>query len=100
MIGVIAYLAHSASLSFFPYSSVLKELSLTPRKRSSTDITEDLTKMFIDKPVEQWSEVLDNLDIPKEIAIFALWSTAWCLTMPFWLCNLLITGLTDLIIAQ
>ena len=51
MIGVIAYIAHQASVSHFPQSTILSELSETPRKRTGIEIAEDLVKMTYEKKV-------------------------------------------------
>ena len=65
MIAVIAYIAHQISVTNLPSnSSVINELSPTPRARSSVGISEDLVKMFTEKPVPQWAEVLDKTDMP------------------------------------
>jgi len=55
MIAVIAYLAHQASVSFFPSSPILTELSLTPRNRTGMQVAEDLVTMFYEKPVDEWA---------------------------------------------
>jgi len=56
MIAVIAYVAHQISVDNLPgNSSVLKELSPEPRKRSSVEVSEDLVRMFNDKAVPQWA---------------------------------------------
>jgi len=65
MIAVIAYIAHQISVANLPTnSSILTELSPTPRARSSSEISEDLVKMFSEKPVPKWAEVLDTTDMP------------------------------------
>ena len=88
MIAVIAYLAHQSSVSYFPSSPVLTELSLTPRNRTGTQVAEDLVTMFSGKPVDQWAEVLDTADLPHVyfITFAALVSTGFSLVMPFSVC--------------
>jgi len=62
---VIAYIAHQISVVNLPTnSSIITELSPTPRARSSVEISEDLVKMFYEKPVPQWAKVLDTTDLP------------------------------------
>jgi hypothetical protein len=47
MIAIIPYLAHQASVSSLPgNSTVLKQLSLTPRSMDGVEVSEDLVKMF------------------------------------------------------
>jgi hypothetical protein len=102
MIAVIAYLAHQSSVSFFPYSPVLTELSLKKRTRTGAQVAEDLVTMFYEKPVTKWAEVLDTVDLPHVyfITFAALISTVFSLTMPFWICSWLITLLSDAIIPK
>jgi hypothetical protein len=52
MIAVIAYIAHQISVvNLHSNSSVINELSPTPRARSSVEISEDLVTMFSEKAV-------------------------------------------------
>lgn len=51
MIAVISYIAHQASVSSFPHSSVLTELSETARSKTGVEVAQDLMDMFYQKPV-------------------------------------------------
>ena len=46
MIAVISYVAHQASVAALPKSSILHELSATPRSKSAIAVTDDLVDMF------------------------------------------------------
>jgi len=87
MIAVIAYIAHQASVSYFPASSILSELSETPRKKSGVEIAEDLVKMTYEKKVWEWSQVIDDADLPHEyfVTFSALVATTLSLLLPFWI---------------
>jgi len=52
MIAVISYVAHQASVSYLPYSSILTELSPKKRTKSGIQVTDDLVDMFSKKPVD------------------------------------------------
>jgi len=66
-IAFIAYLAHQASLSNLKTNStVLKELSLTPRNKTAFELSDDFVSMFIDHPPPEWAEVLDTADFPHD----------------------------------
>lgn len=86
LIAVIAYIAHQISVVNLPTnSSIITELSPTPRARSSVEISEDLVKMFYEKPVPQWAKVLDTTDLPHqyEMTFAGLLSTAFGLMLPW-----------------
>jgi hypothetical protein len=85
MIAVISYLAHQASVSNFnSTSSVLNEISLTPRNKTGEQVSEDLVTMFYEKPVFQWAQVLDTADLPHVYyrTFAALISTGLALIIP------------------
>lgn len=46
MIAVISYVAHQYSVASLPKSSILTELSATPRSKSAIAVTDDLVNMF------------------------------------------------------
>ena len=88
MIAVISYLAHQASVSGLPGdSSILKELSPTPRSKSGVQVSEDLVNMFTNEPVDEWAEILDKADIPHVyfITFAALLATCFSLVLPWML---------------
>lgn len=66
-------------------SSILKELSPTPRSKSSVEVSEDLVKMFTEQPVAQWARILDTCDIPHTyfITFAALIATIVSLLLPW-----------------
>ena len=96
MIAVISYLAHQASVSGLPgNSSILKELSPTPRSKSGVQVSEDLVQMFTNEPVSEWAEILDNADLPHVyfITFAALISTVFSIVLPWTLTQWSITKL-------
>ena len=96
MISFIAYLAHQNTVSNLPSNStVLKELSLTPRNRSSSQISADIVSMFYDKSVPAWARVLDTSDFPHDyfIVFGAFLSTVLALILPWSLCQFVMTEL-------
>jgi hypothetical protein len=103
MIAVISYLAHQASVSGLPgSSSILKELSPTPRSKSGVQVSEDLVLMFTNEPVTQWAEILDKADLPHDyfITFAAIISTVFSLVMPWFLVEFSITQLANLLIPK
>lgn len=103
MIAVISYLAHQASVSNLPgNSSILKELSETPRSVSGIQVSEDLVTMFSDKPVDEWAEVLDTADLPHVyfITFAALISTIFSMLLPWELTKITISFLANAIIPK
>lgn len=100
MIAVISYLAHQASVSYLPASSVLTELSSTPRTKTGIQVSDDLTTMFYEKKVDEWAEVLDTCDIPHEyyITFAAIFSTVSSVMFPWLVVEHLINGLCGFLI--
>jgi hypothetical protein len=91
MIAVIAYVAHQMSTINLPgNSSILKELSPTPRSKSSVEVSEDLVLMFTEQPVAEWARILDTCDIPHSyfITFAALIATIVSLLLPWTLTHL------------
>lgn len=67
MISVISYLALETITEHMPgNSTVLKQLSETPRGKSSYEVVEGLTKMFSDQPPSEWSKTLTDIDMPGD----------------------------------
>ena len=95
MIAVISYVAHQASVSFLPASSVLTDLSTTPRGKTGIQVSDDLVTMFYEKPVTEWAEVLDTCDISHDyyITFAAIFSTVASLLLPFFAVELVINKL-------
>jgi len=103
MIAVISYLAHQSSVVGLPSnSSILHELSPTPRSKSGLNVSEDLVNMFSEKPVGEWAEVLDNADLPHVyfITFAALIATVFSMIVPWTACYWLIRELAYLIIPK
>jgi hypothetical protein len=101
MIAVISYLAHQSSVVGLPSnSSILHELSPTPRNKSGLQVSEDLVTMFSEKPVDQWAEVLDTADLPHVyfITFAALASTIFSISLPWIISQFVISKLVYLII--
>jgi len=71
-IDVVAFIAHQASLRpLNSDSAILMDLNNTAREQNSLDIAEELTKIFVDKPVQEWKESIDGMDIPDFMNSFA-----------------------------
>jgi hypothetical protein len=103
MIAVISYLAHQASLSSLPgKSSILNELSPTPRSKTGVQVSEDLVQMFTNEPVADWAEILDKADLPHDyfITFACLLSSLFSLILPFSLTEWSISKLAYLIIPE
>ena len=64
MIAIISYLAHQASVEHLKSnSSVLNELSLTPRSKTGVMVSEEFVEMLSNQPVSEWAETMENADI-------------------------------------
>jgi hypothetical protein len=103
MIAVISYLAHQASVKNLPLeSSILKQLSMTPRSKDGIEVSEDLVKMFSEKPVPEWAEILDTADLPHVyfITFAALIATCFSLIFPWFVTQMAITFLSKLLIPK
>ena len=73
VIAVLAYLNHQASLSGVPYSSVLHDLSETPRPRSGIEMADDLQNMYYHEPSSNWFNITEALKLPNyELVIGSL----------------------------
>ena len=87
MIAVISYLSIESMTQYFPGdSTVLKQLSETPRKKSSYEVVEGLTKMFIDHSPSEWSMILSDIDMPTDymMSFCALVSIIGSLVLPWY----------------
>jgi hypothetical protein len=88
MMGVLAYLSHEAMVSNLPGdSTILKQLSETPRSKTAVETTTELTEMFSTQPVAMWAEMLDEADIPHDynITFSAFVVTILSMIVPFFL---------------
>lgn len=71
-IAIVAYTAHQASVSAFASdSTILNDLSVTARSKTGAESQEDIIQMSLNKPVEEWTEVFLDLDVPNEGYSFA-----------------------------
>jgi len=70
-IDVVSYLAHQAMLENLQVTSIVKDLSPTPRNRSAIEIAQQLADMLQNMPVEVWEEEIANLDTPEYMMTFA-----------------------------
>ena len=72
MITLLAYLGHQASIAGLKVedqnSSILRELSITPRNQSALDISTNYTHMFVSLGADQWSSILDDADLPRNVS--------------------------------
>ena len=103
MIAVISYLAHQFSVSHLPSnSSILHELSVEKRSKSGLDVSEDLVRMFSEKHVDEWAEVLDTADLPHVyyITFAAILSTTFSLIFPWLFTQFLIELLAYFLIPE
>ena len=96
MISMIAYISHQISIEHIPGgSSVLRELSKTPRKRSAEQEVERMTDMLINKDINQWPAIIESTDIQHRYYItFAALIAGVCgLIFPWWLVEMIIPPL-------
>jgi hypothetical protein len=103
MIAVISYLALETVTEHMPgNSSVLKQLSETPRAKSSYEVVEGLTKMFSDEAPQEWSKTLTDMDMPADyMMIFtALVASIGALTCPWFLINHFVGYLAPIVISD
>jgi hypothetical protein len=83
-------------------SSILNELSPTPRNKTSVQVSEDLVKMFYEQEVPQWASVLDNTDLPHsyEVTFAGIISTVASLMLPWTVTHYLISKLAHALISS
>jgi len=99
MIDVVSYLAYQAMVENLPTNtSVIKELSLTPRRKSGIQETQDLMNMFTSKPVEEWEAQIRSMDMPNFFISFSgLIGPMILMRFDVVTADLLIFGLMDLL---
>jgi len=100
MIAVISYLAHQASVSGLPgNSTILKELSSTPRNMTGVEVSAQLTNLFL-KPATEWPQVLNSLDLPLDyyITFCAFLATCASLIAPWFVVEGVFTIAADKIL--
>ena len=60
------WVGHQAMVSAIgSNSSIINDISRTPRPRTSIEVTEDLRDMFLNQDVTVWGEMEKNMSIPK-----------------------------------
>lgn len=85
MIAVLAALMHDAAVAPLPSNStILKYLSRSERSENAVNVTENIIKMFSEKEISEWAEVLDKFDLPHdyEITFTATASMAFFVMFP------------------
>jgi len=70
-IDVVSFIAHQASLENLQVSSIVRDISLTPRNKTSIETAQQLADMLRTMPVVQWKEEIANLDTPDYMMTFA-----------------------------
>ena len=96
MMAVIAYFAHKSQVKSLPNNStIFQQLSKTPRKYSDLEVSSQLQNMFESQPVSEWSETLEDLDVPGDyyLTFAAILSTIASLILPWELVATVMTGL-------
>ena len=65
-IDIVAFTAHQASISGFASSDdiVIFNLNTTARSQTGAESQAEIIEMSLYKPVDEWVEVFDNLDVP------------------------------------
>merc|ERR1711970_598981 len=70
-IDVVSYIAHQGSLLNLPVSSAVKDLSLSPRSKSSTATAQQLVDMLRTQSVDTWKDGIADLDTPDYMLSFS-----------------------------
>ncbi len=76
---LFSFIVHQASVSHLEplNSSVLHDLSPTPRSKTAFETTEELQEIFTTRPVDEWEEALASMDVPGvRLGVCAFLSTA------------------------
>jgi len=67
MIAVVAYLGHQMLVQGLKTnSSIIHEISLTPRNQSSFEVMEGIMASITNDPVPDWVNVLEHADYPRD----------------------------------
>lgn len=71
-IAVLAYLIHQGSLSSLTEAtSIVTDLSFSPRNMSALQLSEEFINQYMTKPVDEWYDFTKSLDIPDYYLSFA-----------------------------
>lgn len=95
-IGIIAYYAHNILVQkIHSNSTIIHELSLTPRKQSIQEIMINVTDYLAYKKPTEWVPVLNESDYPQSyyLSFGASLATGLALLLPFWFVKPFITFL-------
>lgn len=71
LIDVVSYIAHQASVSNLKGSSIIHELSPTPRSKSGVESNNDLNEALRTQPPSTWKDAINNLDMPQYYFTFS-----------------------------
>lgn len=71
LIDLVSYIAHQASLSNLKGSSIIHELSKTPRSKSGVDSNTELNDLLRTKPPSDWMDGILGLDMPQYYFTFS-----------------------------
>jgi len=86
LMAVLAYLAHQGSVQNLPNkSSILQEISETPRNGTGISVAHDLVQMLADSEPPAWAQFVDTMDIERDyyITFGCFFATVFSLIMPF-----------------
>ncbi len=63
---LFAYIGYQAAVAGLEPldSSILHDLSVKPRSKSAVETTEDLQAIYTDQSVEEWTDALNEMDVP------------------------------------
>jgi len=70
-IDFVAFLGYQASVVPYPNSSILHDISLTPRKKDAVYWVNELTRTFLEDDIGVWSEQIGSYDIPQYYLTFS-----------------------------
>ena len=71
LIDVVSYIAHQASVSNLKGTSIIHELSETPRRRTGVQSNSDLNDLLRTKPPSEWMQGIIDLDMPIYYVTFS-----------------------------
>ncbi len=78
-------------------NSIIHELSLTPRNKSALETTSDFLDMYIEVPVEEWRQLLEDAEIPNlRLTMCGYFSTVLTLLYP----PDVVDGVVDFLLGQ
>jgi hypothetical protein len=103
LIGMISYIGYQAIVANLPGdSSILRDLSDTPRQHTGVEVSANLTNWLRTQPAEQWGEALNTLDIEStyELVFSCLISAIFAIIFPWFIVNTLITALATALVPE